>query len=148
MKSKSHQIESVTSPGRPGRRKLRRRSAAEKRRIVEETLEPGASVAMVARRYDVNANQVFMWRRQYRAGGLGGGTAVAGFIPVSMVAGDAATDPALNPPEVTERNRCKESPVASCWLSEVELCNGVKVRFGAGACEKDMRPLLTLVRGL
>jgi transposase len=39
---------------------------AEKRRIVEETLEPGASVARVARAHGVNANQVFQWRRQYR----------------------------------------------------------------------------------
>jgi len=41
---------------------------AEKRRIVEETLEPEASVARVARAHGVNANQVFHWRRQYRQG--------------------------------------------------------------------------------
>jgi len=41
---------------------------AEKRRIVEETLEPGASVARVAQRHIVNANQVFHWRRLYRKG--------------------------------------------------------------------------------
>ena len=44
---------------------------AEKRRIVEQTLEPGASVAKVARAHGVNANQVFHWRRQYRQGPLG-----------------------------------------------------------------------------
>jgi transposase len=27
---------------------------------------PGSSVSLVARRYDVNANQVFAWRRRYR----------------------------------------------------------------------------------
>lgn len=53
----------------------RRRSAEEKRRIVEETLEPGASVARVARAHGVNANQVFAWRRQYRQGLLGEGNA-------------------------------------------------------------------------
>src|SRR3954453_18061988 len=37
-----------------------------KREIVAATLLPGASVARVARRYDVNANQVFAWRRRYR----------------------------------------------------------------------------------
>jgi transposase-like protein len=42
-----------------------RRSIAEKRRIVEETLMAGASVARVARRHGVNANQVFGWRRLY-----------------------------------------------------------------------------------
>jgi transposase len=40
----------------------------EKRRIVEQTLEPGASVARVARAHGVNANQVFGWRRLYRQG--------------------------------------------------------------------------------
>lgn len=39
-----------------------------KRRIVEETHEPGASVAVVARRHGVNANQVFGWRQLYRRG--------------------------------------------------------------------------------
>lgn len=49
----------------------RRRSAWERRRVVEETLEPGASVAKVALRHGVNANQVFQWRRMYRDGKLG-----------------------------------------------------------------------------
>lgn len=44
------------------------RSKAERRQIVEETMKPGASVSQVARAHDVNANQVFQWRRQYRAG--------------------------------------------------------------------------------
>ncbi len=34
----------------------------EKRQIVEESLEPGASIAEVARRHDMNANQLFTWR--------------------------------------------------------------------------------------
>ena len=46
------QIVAVRSP-------RRRRSVEERRRIVEETLEPGALVARVAQRYGVNANQVF-----------------------------------------------------------------------------------------
>ena len=51
------------------RRPLRRmRSVAEKRRIVEETLKPGASVALIARRHEVNANLVFGWRRLYQQG--------------------------------------------------------------------------------
>jgi transposase len=51
-----------------GRRRFR--SKQERRRIVEETLKPGASVSLVARAHDVNANQVFKWRRQYRQGRL------------------------------------------------------------------------------
>jgi transposase len=46
-------------------------SIAQKRRIVEETLTPGASVARVARANNVNSNQVFGWRRLYLAGRLG-----------------------------------------------------------------------------
>jgi transposase len=48
------------------RRMGRRRQWPEalKRRIVAETLEPGASVSIVARRHDVNANQLFKWRRE------------------------------------------------------------------------------------
>ena len=48
-----------------------RRSAAERRRVVEEALEEGASVARVALKYGVNANQVFQWRSLYRDGKLG-----------------------------------------------------------------------------
>ena len=39
---------------------------------MEETLVAGASVSRVARRHDVNANQVFYWRKLYREGRLGG----------------------------------------------------------------------------
>ena len=55
----------------PKREVRRRRSVEEKRRIVEETLEAGASGARVARRHAVNANQVFYWRKKYREGRLG-----------------------------------------------------------------------------
>jgi transposase len=44
------------------------RSKQERRAIVEETLQPGASVSRVARAHNVNANQVFYWRKQYREG--------------------------------------------------------------------------------
>jgi transposase len=50
--------------------KRRFRTVEEKRRIVEETLQPGASVARVARAHGVNANQVFGWRQLYRHGRL------------------------------------------------------------------------------
>jgi len=46
----------------------RMRTAEEKRRIVEETLVPGASVAAVARRHDVDANLLFGWRRLHKQG--------------------------------------------------------------------------------
>jgi transposase len=55
-------------PAAPQRQQL---SIAEKRRIVEETLVEGASVARVARAHGINANQVFGWRRLYLSGRLG-----------------------------------------------------------------------------
>jgi transposase-like protein len=61
-----------------------RRSIADKRRIVEETLLPGASVARVARAHGINANQVFGWRRLYLAGRLGGQKAGIKLLPVRV----------------------------------------------------------------
>lgn len=42
-----------------------------KRALVALSLEPGASVARIAREHGVNANQVFSWRRLYEQGRLG-----------------------------------------------------------------------------
>jgi transposase len=50
--------------------KRRFRSKQERRRIAEESLERGASVAVVARAHGVNANQVFLWRKMLREGRL------------------------------------------------------------------------------
>jgi transposase len=46
------------------RRKRRSWTPAEKRRIVEESLLEGASLAEVARRHGLNANLLFTWRRK------------------------------------------------------------------------------------
>src|SRR2546427_11318459 len=48
----------------------RYRSSLERRQIVEETFQPGCSVARVARAHEVNANQIFHWRKLYREGKL------------------------------------------------------------------------------
>ena len=48
----------------------RYRTIEEKRKIVEQTLSSSLSVATVARQHGVNANQVFYWRKLYRAGQL------------------------------------------------------------------------------
>ena len=63
--------------------KKRRRSVEERRKIVEETWQPGASVSRVARRHDVNANQVFYWRKLYREGRLGS-TGATKLLPVKV----------------------------------------------------------------
>ena len=54
-----------------------------KRAVVEETLRPGASVALIAREHGVNANQVFYWRKLHREGQLG--DASSAMLPVTVV---------------------------------------------------------------
>ena len=52
-------------------RKRLRRTPEEKRRIVEATFVPGASIAHVAREHGLNSKQLFQWRYEYRKGTLG-----------------------------------------------------------------------------
>src|SRR5487761_1690730 len=47
-----------------GKRRRRSWTRDEKRRIVEESLQDGASIAEVARRHELNANLLFTWRRK------------------------------------------------------------------------------------
>jgi transposase len=70
------------------RRVRRWRSVAEKRRIVELTLVPGASVALVARAHGVNANQVFKWRREFERGELSEPVSASSLLPVVLSGGD------------------------------------------------------------
>lgn len=58
-----------TVPASPTPLKRRRRYApALKREMVEATLDGSESVSEVARRYDVNTNQLFKWRKLYHDG--------------------------------------------------------------------------------
>ena len=59
----------VTSPNARGH--YRQHSLEFKRALVALSLEPGISVARIAREHGVNANQVFSWRRLYQQGRLG-----------------------------------------------------------------------------
>ena len=90
-----------------------RRSAEEKRRIVEETLEAGASVARVARRHAVNANQIFYWRKKYREGRLGQSRS-SNLLPVTV------TD---IPRSKSEPGRCG-SMRSSPGMMEIKLGKG------------------------
>jgi transposase len=70
MDTSTHANKGVSAIDTLGRRVAWRghRTIEEKQRIVAESFAPGASVAEVARRYEVNANQVFAWRRLQQQG--------------------------------------------------------------------------------
>jgi transposase len=107
-----------------GRRAPRRRwPEALKRRIVGESLAPGASASVVARRYDVNANQLFKWRRQYEAAGSGAGPAM---VPVAV---------------------WPSSPAAACGGTiEIDLAGGVRVRISGAVEAAVVRQVLEQLR--
>src|SRR6202030_385886 len=69
-----------------GRRRRRQWPEVLKRRIVAETLEPGASVSVVARRHDVNANQLFAWRREMGFATRPSASDEVTMLPVEIVA--------------------------------------------------------------
>jgi|SRR5688572_23627755 len=84
------------------RGRKRFRTKAERRQIVEETLKPGASVSQVARAHDVNANQVFHWRRQYRAGWFDQEKRSGALLPVRITAAvTRKRDPEASPQAAT-----------------------------------------------
>ena len=95
------------------RRKRRRWSADEKRTICAQTRVPGVSVAQVARRYDLNANQVFNWLRDGRYAPDDSAFAEAKFLPVEIVAEAEAAGPL---------------PVAAEGQIELELAGGHRLR--------------------
>jgi transposase len=93
------------------KKQQRRRTIKERRDIVEETLVPGASVARVARRHEVNANQVFYWRKLYREGQLGI-TLATPLLPVKV-----KTE---RPPKALPEN----DPLLSSGTMEIKLSRG------------------------
>jgi len=121
------------------KRRRKRWPEALKREIVAASRMPGASVSKVARLYDVNANQVFLWRRRYRD---------AGEYPASQ---PPSSTPALVPVTVTSE---PEAPVAPPALPaetavetiEIELPDGWRVRVGSGFEAKALRRVLDVLR--
>lgn len=114
-----------------------RRSIAEKRRIVEETLLPGASVARVARAHGINANQVFGWRRLYLAGRLGAQKAGMKLLPVRVSDRESA-------PVVVE-HRSGDVPIASPSTIHIEF-RQAQVRIEGNADPALVRVLLECLR--
>ena len=93
--------------------KRQRRSIAKKRKIVEQTMQPGASVARVAQQYGVNANQVFYWRNLCRQGRLGEkSTGSISLLPVTIT--DARASRRVGP-------EARLSPAATAGRIYIEL---------------------------
>ena len=114
-----------------------RRSIAEKRRIVEETLLPGASVARVARAQGINANQVFGWRRLYLAGRLGAQKAGMKLLPVRVSDRESA-------PVVVD-HRSGDVPIACPSTIQIEF-RQAQVRIEGNADPALVRVLLECLR--
>jgi transposase len=115
---------------------------AEKQRIVAETLVPGASVSIVARRHDVNANQVFKWRRELATADRAAlAVASCEFVPIGMFA------------EVESKARAAaqgddgrpHAPVNRSGLIEIDLLSGSRLRVDASV---DARALGRVLRAL
>lgn len=91
-------VEVLTGPTR-----RRRWSALEKGRIVAETLQVGATVTDVARRWQLCPQQLWGWRRAARAGELvlpAEATVAAGpsFVPIVVEPAASPTAAAVGPP--------------------------------------------------
>ncbi len=78
MTNSSNPIEVITSV-----QSRRRWTASEKVRMVEETLESGMTVSLVARRHGVAPNQLFSWRRLVAQGSLSAAGSGDEVVPAS-----------------------------------------------------------------
>ncbi|GAC1661004.1 MAG: hypothetical protein NVS9B15_24770 [Acidobacteriaceae bacterium] len=103
---------------------------------MEETLEAGVSVARVALKHGVNANQVFQWRRLHRDGKLGGPPASAmKLLPVSVVE-DQVVPKAE--PEALAHERC--------GAIHIELSGDVRIRLQGDVDPAMIRAVLKSLR--
>lgn len=114
----------------------KRRSAAEKRLIVEQALEPGASVAQVARAHGLNANVVFHWRRLYREGKLA----------VEPIQGMKLLPVSIAEREIVERPP-EEAVSPSCGSIHIELPGEVRITVEGHADAAAIRAVLEGLRG-
>jgi transposase len=115
-----------------GERRRKRWPEALKREIVAATLRPGASVSVVARQYDVDANQVFGWHRRYHQAGepSQAPTSTPGLVPVT----------------VTTEPEDERAPPAASDTIEIEVCGRYRVRVGASFDTRTLRRVLDVLR--
>ena len=126
------QAEQVSTTGladtkqQPGATKRREYSEALKRQMVAETEVPGASVSIVARRYDVNSNQLFRWRRQ--------------LLPKAVVAGGAMVPVEIAPDDDRPRRTDREGVI------EIAFGCGARVRLRGEVSSETLRQVIELLR--
>ncbi len=114
------------------RRRHKRWPEALKREIVAATLQPGASVSVVARQYDVNANQVFSWRRRYGEASRPAAAppSTSGLVPVMI-----APEP---------ENMVGAAPASE--TIEIEVAGDCRVRVGASFDARALKRVLDVLR--
>jgi transposase len=118
-----------------GRRTRRRQwPEALKCGIVAETLEPGSSVSIVARRHDVNTNQVFSWRRE--------------LLPKKPVIAPAIADGTMVPVEIAPEGRPGRSDGTrgGGGVIEIEFCSGACVSIRGEVAPEMLRQVFDLLR--
>ncbi|MEQ1867171.1 MAG: transposase [Micropepsaceae bacterium] len=121
-----------TGSGRGPGRKRRLWSTDEKRLIVAETRKAGASVSIVARRHDVNANMIFTWRREFDKQERARGAESASFVPALLSADERSVRrSAPTPPE-------PDTGIGTCARSagrmEIVLAGGDRIITGKDVC--------------
>jgi transposase len=82
----------------PKRGVYRRHTYEFKRAVVEQSLRTGASVSRVAREHNVNANQVFAWRKLFNEGQLGVAAGGCTLLPVALAMTPAPAVPLHDEP--------------------------------------------------
>jgi transposase len=118
----------------------RRWSVEEKVRLLEATMQPGASVAAVADRHGVSRSLLFYWRKQAKAGLMPGVTPLASleapvFAPVVIAAeAQPGQKPSPKPPR-------KMAPRADCTV-EVSLSNGRVLKADEGIAPERLSALV------
>ena len=98
-----------------------------KREIVAASFAPGSSVSKVARHYDVNANQVFGWRKRYRDAAV---RSAPQLIPVMVTAEPDAV--------VTQPSTVAET-------IEIDLAGKYRVRVSGGVDAQALRRVLDVL---
>src|ERR1700692_1806155 len=114
--------------------------------MVEEAVEPGASVAKVARARGVNANQVFAWRRQYRQGLLGEEPAeMVNLLPVHVTGTGASAGQRTGQRRAAPAT-CDGSGSTPCGTIQVELPKG-QLRITGRVNAETLRAVLEQLLG-